>query len=709
MTAIPINVFTVSSIIAAIICWLLAVLIYSNSRGNSVKKSFVRVTALIGVWTLFPLATSLPVTNEKALFLARFIYISAIFVPATFFSFMFYVLGLKVIKTARIILRASYIIAIGFLIFGFSRLFIADIARFMPESAIIPGPLYIFYIIYFVFIYSYASLKLLWRYKESSGYSRMQLKYIGLAFAFATISGFIHFLSAFKIKEIFPHDILVATYSLIMAYAVIRYRLMDIRIAVIKIIIAVSIYSVIFSVPILLSTIFRSELFHMAADRWWLIPIFLYTVAIVFAPFLYQKLKKMVEDEILKDQHHNHTALTKTARGIPLVRNFESLVNSIVNMVTETLGIKWASIYLVDRDKKNYSFCVTKGGKSCDVKIDSAHVLIKYLTSTRKPIVLEELKREYEDRHDIFIKEIIDIINKLEADVLVPFLIENDLIGFLALGPKKSGGIYSNEDLNILSNLADQAALAIENAQFLKEREEMQGKLREAETLTTIRDLLGSFNHELYNLLSPVAGTLQSITMGDYDKRPERLKPDAQKGVEKTFFIKTYLGWVREYVESGNRIAAYQLSELVNGGISYLKDNIEKQNIKTQVNISPKIFVVGYESLPLLFRNLIIHSVYGYGMEHDGTINISACILEDGATVEIIQHDTGDDLTKYIQEGSTMGGKKFAEKGKLGGVNYYIAQAIVSKHKGIFKVEPTGGKGTKFNIRLPLDFNKVSP
>ncbi len=161
-------------------------------------------------------------------------------------------------------------------------------------------------------------------------------------------------------------------------------------------------------------------------------------------------------------------------------------------------------------------------------------------------------------------------------------------------------------------------------------------------------------------------------------------------------------------MESGDKIAAYQLSELVDSGMAYSKDKIEKQSIKTQVNVSPKIFVVGHECLPLLFKHLIIHSIYGYGMESGGTIDISARILEDGSMVEIIQTDTGEDLTRYIKEGSTMGGTKFAEKGKLGGTSYFIAQAVVSKHKGLFEVEPTDGKGTKFRIRLPLDFNKAA-
>jgi len=109
-------------------------------------------------------------------------------------------------------------------------------------------------------------------------------------------------------------------------------------------------------------------------------------------------------------------------------------------------------------------------------KIDSGNSLVKYLKAVKRPIILEELKREYDDRRDIFIKEIIQAINTIGAEIVVPGLIENELIGFLVLGPKKTGEIYSNEDLRVLSDLANQAALAIENAQFIKEREEMQGK-----------------------------------------------------------------------------------------------------------------------------------------------------------------------------------------------------------------------------------------
>jgi len=533
----------------------------------------------------------------------------------------------------------------------------------------------------------------------------VQINYIFIAYAVALL-GAIDYIPKYGI-EFFPFGFLFEIlFIIIVSYAIITRRILNINVVFARTIIFSIVYIVVLGLPFGIGIWGRSFLSEKIGVNWWLFPASLLAIMTALGSFAFLFLRQKAENELLKGQRHNHMSLMAAAQTITLIRDFHKLLNMIVRVLTKTLGIEHAGIYLCDRERNQYAFCVTRGGRQSCANIDSGNSLIKYLRGARKPVILEELKRDYSERRDIFIKEIIETMNRLDADILVPSFIEDALIGFLVLGNKRSGEIYTTEDLNVLSNLANQSALAIENAQFLKEREDMQGKLREAETLTTIRDLLGSFNHELYNLLTPISGTLQGINMGLYEKKPERLKSDVEKSITTTFFIKTYLGWVREYVESGDKVAAYQLSELINRGIAYSSDKFEKQNISKQVNVSPKIFVVGHECLPLLFKHLIIHSIYGYGMESGGTIDISARLLEDSSTVEIIQTDTGDDLTKYIKEGSTMGGKKFAEKGKLGGTSYFIAQAVVSKHKGSFEVETTGGKGTKFRIRLPLDFNR---
>jgi K+-sensing histidine kinase KdpD len=631
-----------------------------------------------------------------------------IFIPTTFTHFILTFLKIDHHNYKRTNLF-NYIISSFLGLTVYTQWFAKDIGPFLVFPYWLkPNILFYVHMIHFFgnVIYSHF---LMWRsLRHETGAVRNQILYVLIGTGIGYAGGALNYLTWCRVPVPPFLNPLVSFYVAFVSYAIIKYRLMDITIALTRTAILLIVYGIIFAVSLILSTVFKPGLMQLVGDNWWLIPVVIYTVAITLAPFLYLQLQKRAEARILKNQRHHHAIIMTAARNISLIRDLDKVLKLLAIILTKTLGIASANVYLLDRAKKQYCLRVARGGKTSEATIDLGNSLVKYLQGVRRALIYEEVKTEYEDRRDIFIKEIRDTMLRINADLLVPSFIEDELVGFLALGIKKTGEVYTIEDIKVLSSLANQSALAIENAQFLKEREEMQGKLREVETLTTIRDLLGSFNHEIYNLLTPVSGTLQGINMGNYATKPEKMKADVERSIAITFFIKTYLGWVREYVESGDQIAAYQLSDLINGGISYSKEKLEKQNIKTEVSVDPKLFIVGYPSLVLIFRHLILHSVYGYGMEEGGTIRISAHVLEDGATIEIIQIDTGDDLTKYLEEGSTMGGKKFAEKGKLGGVSYFIAQAVVTKHKGSFRVEPTGGKGTKFNIRLPIDVTKVS-
>jgi serine phosphatase RsbU (regulator of sigma subunit) len=74
----------------------------------------------------------------------------------------------------------------------------------------------------------------------------------------------------------------------------------------------------------------------------------------------------------------------------------------------------------------------------------------------------------------------------MEATLVVPLIYENDLMGLISLGEKKSGKFYRREDINLLETLANQGAVAIQNAMLLKEVVE---KERMEEELSIARDL----------------------------------------------------------------------------------------------------------------------------------------------------------------------------------------------------------------------------
>ena len=63
-------------------------------------------------------------------------------------------------------------------------------------------------------------------------------------------------------------------------------------------------------------------------------------------------------------------------------------------------------------------------------------------------------------------EDIRDLMGLMDASVIVPSYIESRMIAFVVMGKKKSGEMYSQDDLVVFSILANQSALAIENALF---------------------------------------------------------------------------------------------------------------------------------------------------------------------------------------------------------------------------------------------------
>lgn len=72
------------------------------------------------------------------------------------------------------------------------------------------------------------------------------------------------------------------------------------------------------------------------------------------------------------------------------------------------------------------------------------------------------------------------VFDHLGATLLVPIVYENELKGIMGLGDKKSGKFYRIEDIKLLNTLANQGAVAIENAMLLDdviEKERMEEEL----------------------------------------------------------------------------------------------------------------------------------------------------------------------------------------------------------------------------------------
>jgi sigma-B regulation protein RsbU (phosphoserine phosphatase) len=179
------------------------------------------------------------------------------------------------------------------------------------------------------------------------------------------------------------------------------------------------------------------------------------------------------------------------------------------------------SVLLLNPDKKEYE-CLIQAGEREELKIEAeveatvsdekdeekeSHVLtetkktdlaiIELNLPANEPLMqkIAEQKKEvtiYDIQENPFFETDRQACEKafdlLGATLLVPLIYEDRLTGVISLGHKKSGKFYRREDINLLNTLANQGAVAIENARMVEEvieKERMEEELNIAKDLQT--------------------------------------------------------------------------------------------------------------------------------------------------------------------------------------------------------------------------------
>lgn len=198
-------------------------------------------------------------------------------------------------------------------------------------------------------------------------------------------------------------------------------------------------------------------------------------------PFIYIYVDRKAEERLLKEQRRYQETLKQASVGMTRIRNLRKLLDLITHIVTKTVKISYAAIYLYNKHTDEYVLQVMRDkGRVPIPKIQADNPLVSWILVKREPLVYEEVKRQMEDTNNMTYKLLEENMRLLTATVIIPSFLEDRFMGFIVLGDKMSGQIYTPEDLNVFQVLASQAALAIENAQFYEEAKEMQEQISQA-------------------------------------------------------------------------------------------------------------------------------------------------------------------------------------------------------------------------------------
>jgi len=189
-------------------------------------------------------------------------------------------------------------------------------------------------------------------------------------------------------------------------------------------------------------------------------------LTIVYTPI--RRISQRLIDHILMGRHYNYQKVIHSySHAISNILYLSELANTSLAHIGRTLGVDRGALLFLDSESNgglNLRVLPALGDDVLPVKI----VLSQETPITQRLIderqALAQYTLDISPQFTSVPEEERQTLKALNLEWYIPIVRTKRLIGIFALGPKTSGQPYSTQDLSLLDTLADQTALALENA-----------------------------------------------------------------------------------------------------------------------------------------------------------------------------------------------------------------------------------------------------
>jgi signal transduction histidine kinase len=295
-------------------------------------------------------------------------------------------------------------------------------------------------------------------------------------------------------------------------------------------------------------------------------------------------------------------------------------------------------------------------------------------------------------------------MGQLQAEIALPLNSKDRLIGILNLGHREGKEMYSEEDIEVLSTLANQAAIAIENARLYENLKLSQSIIRRADRLSSLGMLTAGLAHEIRNPLVAIRTFTQLLPERYQDPEfRESFQSLALKEVDRICgLVNDLLNFARP---STPNVSAQDVNEIVENIARILETEAKEKDVKIGLHLGtglPKIFI-DKEQIKQVCMNLILNAIQS--IEGAGAVEIGTRFFGDNGSKRFVQievRDTGIGIPEKDIE--NIFNPFFTTKKDGSGLGLSISHQIVKEHGGYIDVESQVGRGTSFYVRLPVRY-----
>ena len=688
------------------------------------------------IWGMGGYKIALTLDPDWAVFWWKITYIGVIFIPIFLVHFTYKFLEMS----GKWIIVIFYTLGFIFLTFNLaSDLFINKVRLVFNQFYYIspPAPLYTPFILMFIGLVIYSLLKLYQAYRLAQGVKRAQLKYIFIALAIGFSGGSFSFLPVYKIDFYPVFNLTVPLGILVVAYAIIRYRLMDIRIVAKRIFIYFGVAAFTYGTFYLVAWIYQSQLGNVFSPTGYLAGL---VIAPVFVVSLYgvERLLKIIANKYFFVSLYNYQkTINQLANELNYYFDLDKIIGTIVGTIKQTMQLDRAGVLLINQNKKPVQYQVAKVigfNEQNGISLVKDNFLTQYLQRTQKPLVREELTLLIRDakikKEQESFKRLYEHMTRIEASLCLPLVSSNKLIGIIVLGSKISHDAYTKEDLDLLDTLSKQAGIAVENAQLYQEVQDFNKTLKQkvaeqtadlkaqAEHLKKLLQMRSEFldiaSHQLKTPVSVILGTISLFQEGSIQKLPLKQQ---HKFINNIFYkakkLSTIINDILRASEMDTdefqlipaNIKPTQPEELVQSVYEDLKPEADEKGLKLEL-VKPK------KNLAKIladadFLEQAIYNLTDNAIKYTAKGKVKISLSQEQNRIIIRIADSGIGIPQADQK--KMFDKFSRAKNAVNmytdgsGLGLFIVKKIVEAHQGgQISFTSEENKGTTFVVTLPI-------
>ncbi|MEA3402941.1 MAG: ATP-binding protein [Armatimonadota bacterium] len=293
---------------------------------------------------------------------------------------------------------------------------------------------------------------------------------------------------------------------------------------------------------------------------------------------------------------------------------------------------------------------------------------------------------------------------RIRSAISAPLLRAGEALGVIFLEATSATHVFDRGDAEMVSSIASQAAVAIENARLYTELKAAYEELKTAqeqmvrtEKLSIIGTLSASVAHDMANVVSPMVTLVDlALDRGEVDESTERsLERQLQRLLALVERLKSFARPERMEMEPTD------VNDVVAGALSMIRTELQHEDVKMDLQLAedlPKIQAAATQ-LDRVMLNVCLNALEA--MEEEPKVLTIATEL-DGDEVAISVTDTGPGIPPEVQ--ARLFEPFFTTKEAGTGMGLFSCRRIVEdEHGGSIELDSRVGEGTTVTVRLPVN------